>query len=98
MSHKFREADISRKKQTKSKSDFLRRLLPDAPPTTYNRVCSTESELAKQSILPNIEAPKTREARRGLPSCSREIVYETSKQVFIPEIGDDDNDDDDSVK
>ena len=57
---------------------------------------STEPGLAKQLIIPNVEAktPKTRRrtSPSKIPSTSREIVYDTSKQIFIPGIGDDDDD------
>ena len=59
---------------------------------------SLEPELAKQSIVPKIEAAKTPKPRRCLPSSSREIVYEIPKQGFIPANGEDDDDDDDCVK
>jgi len=101
MRHKIREADIRRKTQTKTISDFLKRVMPDtkSPSNRATSFPSPEPELAKHLIFPNVGARKRPKTRRMISpssktSTSRDV--ETPKQGFIP--GNDDDNDDESVK
>ena len=81
---KIRLADIRRKTRAKAISDFVRRVMPDR--ATSNRALpSPDSELAKQVIVPKVEARTPLKKTRPLsplPSTSREILYETPKQGY----------------
>jgi len=56
MLHKIREADIRRKTQTKAISDFLRGVMPDTANSNREPSPSSEPEIAKQLIVPKVEA------------------------------------------
>jgi len=63
MRHKNLKVDIRRKTQTKAISDFLRRLMPDTATSNCNKEVhsyspSPEPELAKELIIPKVEAAK----------------------------------------
>ena len=96
MRHKIREAHIRMKTQKTAISDFLRRIMSDTAKSNSNRAPtspSSERELAKQLIVPKVEAAKTPPQKKNkenaapslTPSISKEILYETPKQDLFPE-------------